>query len=87
MEFADRFYRAGANVADRLACRQPSQNMQSAAEPMLGKKSKKGESRAAHHFLMVTVCCFVACSAAICMRVGRATASYLEPVHLLEVGP
>jgi hypothetical protein len=86
MEFADRIYRAGAHVADRLACRQPSQNMQSAAEPMLGKKSKKGESRSSC-FLMVTVCCFVACSAAICMRAGRVTASYLEPVHLLELSP
>ena len=61
--------------------------MQSAAEPMLGKKKPKGESRAAHHFLMVTVCCFVACSALLCMRVGRVTASYLDPVHLLEVSP
>lgn len=87
MEFADRIYRAGAHVADRLACRQPSQNMQSAAEPMLGKKKPKGESRAAHDFLMVTVCCFVACSALLCMRVGRVTASYLDPVHLLEVSP
>ena len=87
MEFADRLYRVGADVADRLACRQPSQNMQSAAEPMLGKKKPKGESRAAHHFLMVTVCCFVACSALLCMRVGRVTASYLDPVHLLEVSP
>ena len=77
----DRIYRAGAHAADRLVSRfQPSQNMQTAAEPLLHNKTK-GESRVAYQLLMVTVCCFVACSWVICMRVGRATASLLEPVH------
>ena len=90
MELADGIERAGALVADYLGRRQPSQSMQSAAEPMLGRRrgtSKRDEARAAHRFLAVAVCCFVACSAAICMRAGRIAASYLEPVRLLDATP
>ena len=67
-----------------------SQSMQSAAEPMLGRRrgtTKRDEARAAHRFLAVAACCFVACSAAICMRAGRIAASYLEPVRLLDATP
>ena len=90
MELADSIQRAGAVVVDCLGRRQPSQSMQSAAEPMLGRRrgtSKRDEARAAHRFLAVAVCCFVACSAAICMRAGRIAASYLEPVRLLDATP
>ena len=90
MELADGIKRMGAVVVDYLGRRQPSPSMQSAAEPMLERRrgtTKRDEARAAHRFLAVAVCCFVACSAAICMRAGRIAASYLEPVRLLDATP
>ena len=88
---AGRICRAGAYFADHLAGRVPSESMRTAAEPLLRNDELKGESRVVGRrnsrqqtaqALVVTSCCFVACSWAICMLVGRATASLLEPLHV-----